>query len=160
MRIRTATVIALAACLLLPAVGESARGGGRIGIGYSQYPVAGEMATLRYDSYGLMVEGGFGLFDQYDSRIVLGTKMAVKPWEYQGIPVEIGGDFALVTDGTFDDKGERATLIDLGFFIGLSSLVTDQVGVGVQFYPVALGLGGAETAIGIADATINIHFMF
>ncbi|MFH1279103.1 MAG: hypothetical protein ABIK65_12085 [Candidatus Eisenbacteria bacterium] len=167
MRIRIVSVLALAALFLLPAAGESAGSGGRIGVGYSQYPFAGDMATLRYDSYSFMIEGGFGLFDRGDSQFILGSKMAVKPWEYQGIPVEIGGDFALVTDGTTESvtngtitSVKSTTLIDLGFFVGLSTLVTDQVSVGVQIYPFALGLGGDTTALNIADATINIHFMF
>ena len=151
---------ALMLLVLLPAPGDSAGRGGRIGFGYSKYPVAEDLATLRYDSYKFYFEGGFNLVDAGSSRITFGSKCAVKPWEYYGVPVEMGGSIAFVTDGTINDKGEVATLIDLGFFVGLSTLVTDQVGVGVAVYPLALGLGGAETVMSIAPATFNIHFLF
>jgi hypothetical protein len=151
----------LALCLLLTfaAAGEAAARGGRLGFGYSLYPISGGLGTLRYDSYSFFFEGGFRLTDYADSRVAFGSKIAYKPWEYYGIPVEAGGSIAFVTNGPVDEEG-AATLVDLGFFLGLSTLVTDQVTVGAAIYPLALGLGGAETVTDIGPATFNIHFLF
>ncbi len=146
--------------LALPSPGESASRAGRVGFGYSLYPIADGLGTLRYDSYRYFFEGGFRLVDSGDAQIAFGSKIAFKPWEYYGIPVEMGGSIAFVTNGTINDDLKAATLVDLGFFLGLSTLVTDQVTVGAALYPLALGLGGAETETHIAAATFNIHFLF
>ncbi|MFH1681313.1 MAG: hypothetical protein ABIH26_11815 [Candidatus Eisenbacteria bacterium] len=160
MRSLVGPAIVLGLLLALPSSGEAASRAGRIGFGYSLYPIAEGMGTLRYDSYRFFFEGGFRLVDHGDSQIAFGSKIAVKPWEYYGIPVEMGGSIAFLTNGTMSDKGEAATLVDLGFLVGLSTLVTDQVSVGAALYPLALGLGGAKTATHIGAATFNIHFLF
>jgi hypothetical protein len=152
--------LALCILLALPASGEAAARGGRLGFGYSLYPMADGLGTLRYDSYKFFFEGGFRLVDRGESQITFGSKIAYKPWEYYGIPVDMGGSIAFITDGTVNDEGKAATLVDLGFFVGLETLVTDQVTVGAAIYPLALGLGGAETATNIGVATFNIHFLF
>jgi hypothetical protein len=153
------SLLVLILLLALPSPGETAARGGRVGFGYSLYPMAGGLGTLRFDSYRYFFEGGVRFEDYGDSQIALGTKVAVKPWEYYGIPVEMGGSVAFVTNGTVDKDG-AATLVDVGFFVGLSTLVTDQVSVGAALYPMALGLGGEETRTQIASATFNIHFLF
>lgn len=159
MRLVIGCLLALCLVLAVPATGEAATRGGRLGFGYSQYPIAEGLGTLRYDSYSFYFEGGFRLVDYGDSRITFGSKIAYKPWEYYGIPVEMGGSIAFVTNGTSDEDG-AATLVDLGFFTGLSTLVSDQVTVGAAIYPLALGLGGSETQTHIGAAVFNVHFLF
>ncbi|MBN1825249.1 MAG: hypothetical protein JW958_03210 [Candidatus Eisenbacteria bacterium] len=160
MKVRSALTLGLALLVLAPSAAWSAGRGGRFGMGYSRYPVVGDMATLRVSSYKWMAEGGFAFYDYGSSQITFGGKVAVRPWEYNGIPVEMGGSFAIKTDGTFNDKFEPASLIELGFLIGFNTLVTENVEIGAGVYPLALGLGGAETAMYLFAPVFNIHFLF
>jgi len=160
MKIRSALILGLIVFVLAPTAALAAGGSGRFGMGYSRYPVVGDMATLRMSSYKWMAEGGFSFFDYGESQITFGGKVAVRPWEYNGVPVELGGTFGLKTKGTFNDKGEQASLIELGFLIGFNTLVTEDVEIGAGVYPLALGLGGAETAMYLFAPVFNIHFLF
>jgi len=167
MRICSALILTLILLLMVPTDGESASRGGRLGFGYSSYPVSGgfgggngDLATIRYSSYQFYFEGGFRMVDAGDTQLTFGSKVAMTPWEYRGIPFELGGSIAFVTDGTFNEDGEAATLIHLGFFTGFSALITDEVSVGAAVYPLSFGFGGAETVTDFFSPAFNIHFFF
>jgi hypothetical protein len=82
--------LALCILLVLPASGEAAARGGRLGFGYSLYPMADGLGTLRYDSYKFFFEGGFRLVDMESLRS-RSFQDRVQAVEYYGIPVDMGG---------------------------------------------------------------------
>lgn len=145
--------LALAGLLASPSIGEASSN--RIGVGYSLYPQIGGLFTLRYSTYGFLLESGIRVVDAGESQILYGSKFAIRPYEYRGIPLEIGGSLGIDTKAGPDD-----TLIFGGIFVGLSSLVTDEISIGVAVYPVGAGFGLPEDLYEFLTPTIDIHFLF
>lgn len=166
MRIRVAVFFALALFFVTPSRGESMTRGGRFGVGYSLYPIAGDLGTFRYSSYKLFFESGFkfangvALGAEEVNQVTFGGKIGLRLFEYRGIPLELGGSLAVVTDGTINENGDARSLVDAGAFVGFSTLITEEVSAGIALYPVALGMGGVETEKYFCVPVFNLHFLF
>ncbi len=153
MRFRFSAAALLLALLLPPAVNAASS---RIGAGYSLYPHLGGLLTLRYSDYSFFMEGGAQVRDAGKTSILLGSKLAIRPYEYRGLPIEVGGSVGLATNYDAADN----TLVHIGLFLGISTLVTDEVSIGVAVYPFGIGLGLDENVTEILHPVFDIHFLF
>lgn len=140
--------------LLVPVTANAASA--RMGAGYSLYPRLGGLLTLQYSAYSFFVEGGAAIEDVGKTSLLAGSKLAMRPYEYRGLPIEIGGSIGFATNY----GGGKETLVHLGLFLGISTLVTDEVSVGVAGYPFAVGLGLDENITDFLTPVFDIHFLF
>ncbi len=152
MRIGIITAL-LFLVLIIPATADAASA--RMGTGYSLYPRLGGLLTLQYSAYSFFFEGGAAIEDVNKTSLRFGSKLALRPYEYRGLPIEIGGSLGFATNYMGDD-----TLVHLGLFMGISTLVTDEVSVGVAGYPFGIGLGLDENITDFLTPVFNIHFLF
>jgi hypothetical protein len=153
MKIRFSAGVILVA-LLLPLAANAASS--RVGAGYSLYPHLGGLFTLRYSAYSFFMEGGAKIEDAGKTSLLFGSKLAIRPYEYRGLPIEVGGSVGFATNYAAGDE----TLVHLGLFLGISTLVTDEVSVGVAAYPFGIGLGLDKNITEIFNPVFDIHFLF
>ncbi len=150
-------VVAALIAMTLPCLARASTD--RVGAGYSLYPQIDGLVTIRYSAYSFFLEGGLKIEDLDKTRFLLGSKFALRPYEYRGIPLEIGVSAAIKTDVPSGDGGED-TLIHVGSFVGLSTLITDDVSVGVAAYLLGIGLGLDERNYDFLTPVFDITFLF
>ncbi len=146
------------AVLLLTAVlsSHSFAAANRVGAGYSLYPKLGGLPTLRYSAYSFFIEGGAKIVDTGSTSFRFGSKLALRPYEYHGLPIELGGSIGFATNYLGGDD----TLVHAGLFLGISTLVTDEVSVGIAAYPLGISFGLAENLTDFLTPVFDIHFLF
>jgi len=146
--------VALLLGVVLPMQASAAAN--RVGAGYSLYPKLGGLPTIRYSAYSFFIEGGAKIVDSGSTSLLFGSKLALRPYEYHGLPIELGGSIGFATDYLGGDD----TLIHAGLFLGISTLVTDEVSVGIAAYPVGISFGLAENLTDFLTPVFDIHFLF